>query len=122
MLFLTLTFPVILPTDGISKTYTTDNGKLALSAPKHSGFKTHTNYMGQNSHNYEYIKDGSAARRGQFYQRFELRDGDCFGDDGWNDCENDRERVEFSSRPIEVLILFKASILSSTAFVASSSV
>ena len=39
------------------------------------------------------------ARRGEFYQRFELRDGDCFGDDTWNDCENDRERVEFSSRP-----------------------
>ncbi len=101
LLFLTLTFQVILPTDGISKTYTTDNGKLALSAPKHSGFKTHTNYMGQNSYNYEYIKDGSAARRGEFYQRFELKDGDCFGDDGWNDCENDRERVEFSSRPTQ---------------------
>ena len=33
---------------------------------------------------------------GSKYQRFELRIGDCFPMDGWNDCENDRERFEFS--------------------------
>ena len=90
---------LILPNDAKSKIYTDDKGKLALSAPEYSGFRTHTNYMSQNSYNYEYIEDEMAARRGKFYQRFELRDGDCFGDDTWNDCEKDRERVEFSSRP-----------------------
>ena len=90
---------LILPIDAKSKIYTDDKGKLALSAPEYSGFKTHTNYMSQNSYNYEYIEDEMGARRGKFYQRFELRNGDCFGDNTWNDCENDRERVEFSSRP-----------------------
>ena len=96
---LCLLIVLILPNDAKSKIYTDDKGKLALSAPEYSGFRTHTNYMSQNSYNYEYIEDEMAARRGKFYQRFELRDGDCFGDDTWNDCEKDRERVEFSSRP-----------------------
>ena len=46
------------------------------------------------------------ARMGSKYQRFELTSSsyqlskvDCFPMDGWNDCENDRERFEFSSRP-----------------------
>ena len=47
---------LILPNDAKSKIYTDDKGKLALSVPEYSGFKTHTNYMSQNSHNYEYIK------------------------------------------------------------------
>ena len=99
LVLLCLLLVLILPNDAKSKIYTDDKGKLALSAPEYSGFRTHTNYMSQNSYNYEYIEDEMAARRGKFYQRFELRDGDCFGDDTWNDCEKDRERVEFSSRP-----------------------
>ena len=98
-LILCLIIVLILPNNAKSKIYTDDKGKLALSVPEYSGFKTHTNYMSQNSYNYVYIEDEMAARRGKFYQRFELRDGDCFGDDTWNDCEKDRERVEFSSRP-----------------------
>ena len=35
----------------------------------------------------------------KYFQRFELRDGDCFGDETWTDCDTDRERVEFSTRP-----------------------
>jgi hypothetical protein len=44
------------------------------------------------------------VRAGKYFQRFELRDGDCFKDDGvdgWNDCENNRERVELSARPVQ---------------------
>ena len=58
--------------------------------------------MGHNDHNFKYIENKSKARAGKYFQRFELRDGDCFKDDGvdgWNDCENNRERVEFSTRP-----------------------
>ena len=55
---------LILPNDAKSKIYTDDKGKLALSAPEYSGFRTHTNYMSQNSYNYEYIEDEMAARRG----------------------------------------------------------
>jgi len=55
--------------------------------------------MGHNDYNFKYIKDKNKARAGKYFQRFEVRDGDCFGDDSWNDCENDRERVEFSAEP-----------------------
>lgn len=75
------------------------DNKMALLTSKLSGYEKHTNWMGQNSYNYEYIKNKKFARRGEHYQRFELRNGDCFGNEGWNDCENDRERVEFSSYP-----------------------
>ena len=59
------------------------------------------NFMDHNDHNFQYLKDKNKARAGKYYQQFELRDGDCFGDDdgGWSDCDSDRERVEFSTRP-----------------------
>ena len=55
--------------------------------------------MDHHDHNFKYIKDKKKARAGKYYQQFELRDGDCFGDDVWSDCDTDRERVEFSTRP-----------------------
>ena len=96
-----LCFVIIFTTKAYASIYEDNKGKLALDAPPHSGYQTHTNYMSQNTYNYEYIEDSSGSRRGKFYQRFELRDGDCFGDDNWNDCAADRERVEFSSRPTQ---------------------
>ena len=80
----------------------TDGTDFGLKAPSHSGFEKHSFYnMPKKQHSYEYIKEKSAARAGSFYQRFELREGDCFPspDGGWNDCKTDRERFEFSSRP-----------------------
>ncbi len=76
-----------------------DEGKFSLKTSSKSGFKHHTNHMGHNDYNFKYIKDKNKARAGKYFQRFEVRDGDCFGDDSWNDCENDRERVEFSAEP-----------------------
>jgi len=55
--------------------------------------------MGHNDYNFKYIEDKNKARAGKYFQRFELRDGDCFGDDVWSDCDTDRERVEFSAEP-----------------------
>jgi len=55
--------------------------------------------MSHNDHNFKYIEDKNKERAGKTFQRFELRDGDCLGDDGWGDCEPDRERVEFSAKP-----------------------
>ena len=55
--------------------------------------------MDHNDYNFQYIKDKTKARAGKYYQRFELRDGDCFRDDFWSDCDTDRERVEFSTEP-----------------------
>ena len=80
----------------------TDGNDFGLNTPSYSGFKKHIFYnMPKEEHSYEYIQEESVARAGKFYQRFELREGDCFppSDSGWNDCETDRERFEFSSRP-----------------------
>jgi len=89
---------LLIPTLSISGVFKDEEGKFGLKT-KRSGFKFHLNFMDHNDHNFQYIKDKTKARAGKYFQRFELRDGDCFGDDGWNDCNTDRERVEFSTRP-----------------------
>lgn len=38
------------------------------------------------------------VRAGAESQRFELRPGDCAEQPGWSDCQNDRERSEFSQQ------------------------
>ena len=89
---------LLIPTLAISGTFKDEDGKFGLKT-KRSGFKFHLNFMDHNDYNFQYIKDKTKARAGKYYQRFEVRDGDCFGDDGWSDCDTDRERVEFSTRP-----------------------
>ena len=82
-------------------TFEKDN-KYGIKTTSHSGFKTHEFYsMPKKDYSHKYIKDSSNARAGKAYQRFELRDGDCFYSKGssWNDCKSDRERFEFSSKP-----------------------
>ena len=39
------------------------------------------NFMSQNKHNFNYIKDNSKSRSGNYYQKFELRNGNCIGDE-----------------------------------------
>ena len=90
---------LLIPTLAMSGTFISEDREFGLKTSSKSGFKFHMNYMGHNDHNFQYIKDKTKARAGKYYQRFEVRDGDCFGDDSWNDCENNRERVEFSSKP-----------------------
>ena len=89
---------LLVPTLAMSGTFKDEDGKFGLKTKK-SGFKFHLNFMDHNDHNFQYIKDKTKARAGKYFQRFELRDGDCFGDDSWSDCDTDRERVEFSTRP-----------------------
>ena len=90
---------LLIPTLAMSGTFINEDGKLVLKTSSKSGFKSHKNSMGYNDHNFKYIKDKKKARAGKYYQRFELRDGDCFNNDSWNDCKNNRERVEFSAKP-----------------------
>ncbi|MQG27295.1 MAG: hypothetical protein FI723_02790, partial [SAR202 cluster bacterium] len=86
----------------VGETFTDDDGNFGLKFSSHSGYEQHVNYKDQNEHNYSYISDKDFARRGSFYQRFELRDGDCFGGDGdWDDCDDNRERIELSSKPMQ---------------------
>ena len=44
------------------------------------------------SHNYQLNQN--IVRAGEYSQRFELNHGDCGAYKNWNDCENDRQRVE----------------------------
>jgi hypothetical protein len=83
----------------MSEIFKNEEGKPILKTSSISGFTHHTNHMDHNDYNFQYIKDKTKARAGKYFQRFELRDGDCFGDDNWSDCENNRERVEFSAEP-----------------------
>ena len=90
---------LLIPTLALSGVFKDDEGKPSLKTSSKSGFTHHTNHMGHNDYNFQYIKDKTKARAGKYFQRFEVRDGDCFGDDSWNDCKNNRERVEFSAEP-----------------------
>ncbi|MDC9720466.1 MAG: heparin lyase I family protein [Gammaproteobacteria bacterium] len=72
---------------------------LTISASKNSGYGSHSNFNGQNEQNFQLITNPDKARKGKKYQRFELGDGDCFPTEDWNDCETDRERVEFTASP-----------------------
>ena len=90
---------MLIPTVTMSETFKNEDGKPSLKTSSKSGFIHHTNHMSHNDYNFQYIKDETKARAGKYFQRFELRDGDCFGDDNWSDCENNRERVEFSAEP-----------------------
>jgi len=89
---------LLIPTLAISGVFKDEEGLFGLKT-KRSGFKFHLNFMDHNDYNFQYIKDKTKARAGKYYQRFEVRDGDCFGNDGWNDCKTNRERVEFSGKP-----------------------
>ena len=90
---------LLIPAQAMSETFKNEDGKPSLKTSSKSGFTHHTNHMDHNDYNFQYIKDETKARAGKYFQRFELRDGDCFGDDNWSDCENNRERVEFSAEP-----------------------
>ena len=57
--------------------------------------KETTNLGGSSSkgeHNYQLNQN--IVRAGEYSQRFELNHGDCGAYKNWNDCENDRQRVE----------------------------
>ena len=91
-------FLLIFKTNALPNTLFDQNGKLFIETTN-SGFTFHKNFMSQNKHNFNYIKDSSKSRSGNYYQKFELRNGDCFGDENWSDCDNDRQRIELSSEP-----------------------
>ena len=83
-----------------AKTSSNTNTIITTINPvSHSGWKTHYGIKGINSHNFQFVNDSKESRRGNQYQRFELRDGDCFNLGNWDDCANDRQRVEFTAEP-----------------------
>ena len=50
--------------------------------------------LSDTKHGYQIVSD--QVRAGKVSQRFEVRAGDCGESDGWSDCDNNRERSEFS--------------------------
>ena len=98
-IFYIIFFLFLLKTIAIASNILIDENNKLYIETKDSGFIHHKNFMSQNNHNFNYIKDISKARAGEYYQKFELRNGDCFGDENWNDCDNDRQRIELSSEP-----------------------
>ena len=89
----------VFKTFSLADNYLIDENNKLFIETSNSGFLFHKNFMSQNSYNFRYVKDSSNARAGNYYQKFELRNGDCFGDENWNDCNNDRQRIELSSGP-----------------------
>ncbi len=94
-----LVFLLLLKNIALANNYLIDENDKLFIKTSNSGFISHKNFMNQNDYNFNYIKDNSKARAGDYFQKFELRDGDCFGDDNWSDCDNDRQRIELSSEP-----------------------
>ena len=70
-----------------------------INPVSYSGWKRHDGIKGINNHNFQFVNDSTKSRRGNQYQRFELREGDCFNLGNWDDCANDRQRVEFTANP-----------------------
>lgn len=48
---------------------------------------------------YQFTMVNDLTRRGERAQRFEIRHGDCGSVEGWDDCSNDRQRVERKENP-----------------------
>jgi hypothetical protein len=48
------------------------------------------------SYGYQRVSQPHPVRAGETSERFEVRDGDCYWNSGWNDCKTDRERSELT--------------------------
>ena len=49
-------------------------------------------------HGYAVIEDPTGTAPTRLVERFEVRHGDCEADNGWSDCDRDRERSELSEQ------------------------
>ncbi|MDC0195586.1 hypothetical protein OAJ80_01490, partial [Candidatus Thioglobus sp.] len=60
------------------KSSSSNNQITEINPVNHSGWEQLSNTMtGLSSHNFQYLNDSTKSRRGNQYQSFELRDGDC---------------------------------------------
>ena len=98
-IFSVIFFLLIFKFNILANNYLVDKNNKLYIETSNSGFKFHKNYMSQNKHNFSYLEDSLKSRNGNYYQKFELRYGDCFDDENWSDCDNDRQRIELSSEP-----------------------
>jgi len=61
---------------------------------------TTINHVISHSKPYGYTTSSDIVRKGKESQRFEIRHGDCGYDKDWNDCKNDRRRIERYLKPV----------------------
>ncbi len=65
---------------------------LALSFPTQAQRLSGERSLSNTKWGYQIVRD--TTRAGRRAQRFEVRPGDCYRNEGWNDCTTDRERSE----------------------------
>jgi hypothetical protein len=66
--------------------------------PDRGNFGTFARSLSTTSWGYSVIEDPTGTAPAAIVERFEVRPGDCAGNDDWDDCANDRERSELSQR------------------------
>ncbi|MBM7035447.1 polysaccharide lyase [Vibrio ulleungensis] len=54
--------------------------------------------LNNTSHGYQVVTDPTGTANSEYVERFEVRNGDCTGNEDWSDCDNDRERSELSEK------------------------
>ena len=77
-IFKIIFFLLVFKTYSFANNFLFDQNDKLFIETTNSGFAFHKNYMGQNKHNFSYIEDNSKSRSGNYYQKFELRNGDCY--------------------------------------------
>ena len=79
----------------VNKVISTDAYEGDLVSGWEFGLKHSNGFM---SHGCQIVSsdDGYPTRDGKYSLRFEVRDGDCNSNEGWNDCETDRSRHELT--------------------------
>ena len=65
-------FLFIFKTIAIANDFLIDENDKIFIETSNSGFLHHKNFMSQNNYNFNYIKDSSKARAGDYYQKFNL--------------------------------------------------
>lgn len=66
---------------------------VALDRGNFGSFKRSLN---NTSYGYQQIPDPTGTANAAMVERFEVQPGDCSRNEGWSDCDNDRERSELS--------------------------
>ena len=66
----------------------------ACSTIDRGNFGSFKRSLNNKSHGYSIVEDPTKSAPVKMVEVFEVRPGDCTGDEKWNDCEKDRERSE----------------------------
>lgn len=71
---------------------------LTACAPNRGNFGEMQRSLNIKSHGYEVQEDFTNQAPSKTIEKFEVRNGDCYWNENWNDCNEDRQRSELSER------------------------